>query len=87
MCVWLPVSLLLTRALFPVQYRFVSGFAIQAARESALLYYGAIILWEFVLLPLVCYVKTVHTGIDNNEAIINLRFYVAHLICKTVYLT
>ena len=70
MCVWLPVSLLLTRALFLVQYRFVSGFAIQAARESALLYYGAIILWEFVLLPLVCYVKTVNTGIDKNVAII-----------------
>ena len=30
---------------------FVSFFAIQAARESAFLYYGMMILWEFLVLP------------------------------------
>lgn len=30
---------------------WVSFFAIQAARESAFLYYGVIILWEFLVLP------------------------------------
>ena len=32
----------------------VSFFAIQAARESVFLYYGTIILWEFVVLPTGC---------------------------------
>jgi len=30
---------------------WVSFFAIQAARESAFLYYGTMILWEFLVLP------------------------------------
>ena len=30
---------------------WVSFFAIQAARESVFLYYGTMVLWEFLVLP------------------------------------
>ena len=66
---------------------FVSFFAIQAACEGAFFYYGVMIFWEFVVLPVVCHMRALNEGFAETSALsdTHLAWSCALLLAVTLH--
>ena len=70
-----------------ISLAFVSFFAIQAACEGAFFYYGVMIFWEFVVLPVVCHMRALNEGFAETSALsdTHLAWSCALLLAVTLH--